>query len=99
METETETDRWTYPPRLHGSRIPLEKMMLLPNLLSTLSILCRKFPVKGLYVHYWNSENDAYISAVFSGDPVRPGPDPGRLEAGIGRVLVAEAGWREHAGV
>lgn len=52
METETETDRWTYPPRLHGSRIPLEKMMLLLNLLSTLSILCRKFPVKGLYVHY-----------------------------------------------
>jgi hypothetical protein len=52
METETETDRWTYPPRLHGSRIPLEKMMLLPNLLSTLLILCRKFPVKGLYVHY-----------------------------------------------
>lgn len=32
----------TYPPRLHGSCIPLENMMLLPNLFNTVSILYKR---------------------------------------------------------
>jgi hypothetical protein len=49
-----------------------------------------------IYVHC-NSENDAYISTIFSGDPMRPGPNPGELETGIGLFLVTESGWWEHA--
>ena len=49
-----------------------------------------------IYVH-WNSENDAYISTIFSGDPMRPGPNPEQLETRAGPVLVTEGGWWEHA--
>jgi hypothetical protein len=46
---------------------------------------------------YTETLKDAYISTIFSGDPMWPGPNPVQLETGIGRVLVTEGIRWEHA--